>query len=207
VQTFYGIRDNYVNGVTLPVDYRNDLAEQEIIAEGTVLTFDARVTSNNTVNYPTDVGWYMDLESPVDGAQGERVVSPALLRNSSLLFTTLIPSEDPCDTGGTGWLMEVEAYTGQRQLSSPFDISGDGSFTVADEAQLVDTDNDGDVDSDDDTLVITGLKSTIGIIQSPNVISAGQVEYLNFQGSSGQVGQVTRNSAGDSGRQAWRQLR
>ena len=206
VQTFYGIRDNYANGTTLPVNGRTDLAEQEILAEGALLGFTARITSDNTVDYPNDVGWYMDLESPVNGPEGERVVSPAVIRGDRLIFVTLIPSQDPCETGGTGWLMEVEAFTGQRLTYSPFDISGDGSFTSADKADFFDINGDGTIDGDD-LATVTGLRSTIGIIQSPNVISAGNKEYLNFQGSSGDVGQVTGNNLDDAGRMSWRQLR
>ena len=38
---------------------------------------------------------------------------------------TLIPSTSPCDKGGTSWLMELDALTGSRLDSSPFDVNND----------------------------------------------------------------------------------
>ncbi len=54
----------------------------------------------------------MDLT--VNGvAQGERVISNILFLNQKIIFTTIIPSLDPCEYGGSSWLMELNAFTGQ----------------------------------------------------------------------------------------------
>ena len=50
----------------------------------------------------------MDLVSP-SGFQGERVIANPLLRNGRVIFTTLIPDQDPCGFGGDSWLMELDA--------------------------------------------------------------------------------------------------
>ncbi len=207
VQSYYGIRDNFANGVSAPVSGRNTLIEQTIDAEASFLGVDVRVTSDNTVDYTSKLGWYMDFESPVNGAEGERVISPSLLRGDRLIFTTVLPSGDPCAAGGTSWLMELEAVTGGRLSTSPFDINNDGVFTVVDLAQLLDTNGDGVVNSLDDKLVVSGKKSTIGIIKTPSVISAGTKEYKYTSGSTGALESTTESAGANSGRQSWRQLR
>lgn len=207
VQTYYGIRDNYAAGLTSqPISGRTNLVAQTIDAEGTHSGYDVRVTSTNSVDYTTKVGWYMELESPTNGAEGERVVSPSLLRSDRLIFTTIIPSDDPCATGGTTWLMEVDAQSGARLTYSPFDLNGDDDFTSADEATLIDTNNDGSVNASDDSAVVSGKKSTIGITRTPTVVSAGNIEYKYASGSSGDLEQTVESAGVFSGRQAWRQL-
>jgi type IV pilus assembly protein PilY1 len=201
VHTYYGIRDDGSQ-----VSGRDDLQEQTIDAEVSAFGFDLRVTSNQQVDYSVKQGWFMDLVSPVSGAEGERVVSPSLLRGDRLVFATLIPQQDPCSFGGTGWLMELDAVNGARLDKSPFDVNGDGVFDDADLIAALDTDGDGDVDSDDDEVPVSGKKSTIGIIKTPSVISAGHVEYKYTSGSSGGLEVTTESGGSDGGRQAWRQL-
>ena len=57
-------------------------------------------------------GWYINLP-----ATGERVVSDANIRAGRVVFNTLIPNTDPCGFGGTGWVMEVDVMTGNRNDS------------------------------------------------------------------------------------------
>lgn len=207
VQTYYGIRDNYSNGSATPVSGRASLVEQTIDAEASASSVQVRVTSNNTVNYSSKSGWFMDLVSPVSGAEGERVISPSLLRGERLIFTTVIPSGDACAAGGTSWLMELDAVSGGRLYITPFDINADGLFTSADLVSILDTNNDGIIDGSDDQLVVSGKKSTIGIIKTPSVISAGTKEYKYTSGSSGGLEATTESAGLNSGRQSWRQLR
>lgn len=206
VQTFYGIRD--LNAV---VSSRSDLQEQTIDHEETIVItpplpdqpfiIDVRVTSDTNVNYTSMSGWYMDLISPVNLAEGERVVSSPLLRGGRVIFTTLIPESDPCGWGGSSWLMEIDAVNGNRLTTSPFDVNQDGTFDIDD---LADLDNDGVGDTE-----VSGIrKHGIGIIKTPGVVSTGndtEVKYVS--GSSGNL-EVFFESAGEPfGRQSWRQLR
>ena len=72
-------------------------------------------------------GWYLDLP-----ASGERVVTDARIRGKLIYFNTLIPGDPrPCATGGTGWLMSVEAVTGDSPRTPAFDFDGDGKITPA----------------------------------------------------------------------------
>jgi type IV pilus assembly protein PilY1 len=194
MQTFYGVWDNLkttISGIS-------KLQEQTIDIEDQVNGFDVRVTSNNPVDWSTRRGWFMDLDSPATiGGEGERVVAPPLLLSGRIIFVTLIPLPDPCEAGGTSWLMEMEAVTGGRLLSSPFDLDGDGSF--ADEVVK---------DSNGDDLPISGRKSTIGITKQPAIVyeQPGR-ENKVFSGSTGQIESVAEQPGVEVGRQSWRQLR
>ena len=201
IQTYYGIWDNgaIVSG-------RSRLQEQEILAEGKVGEVNLRITSEETVEYTAtipELGWFMDLKSPINGTEAERVVSPSLLRGERIVFTTIIPQSDPCESGGTSWLMEINALTGTRGSMSPFDINNDGIINESDLVKLYDTDADGNLD----LTSISGRQSTVGIIKTPAVISAGKVEYKIAIGSSGVPERVTESASNLKGRQTWWQVR
>jgi len=199
VQTFYGIRDNDAQ-VT-----RSDLQAQTIEFEGSAFGLDIRVVSSADVDYDTKKGWYLELESPENGAEGERVVANPLLRGGRIIFTTLIPSPatQPCDFGGTSWLMEMDAVNGKRLNESVFDLNDDGVFDESDFAAL-DQDGDGEID---ENLPISGQRSEIGIVKTPGIVSAGSAEYKYLSGSSGTIDVVTESGSDLTGRQSWRQIR
>jgi type IV pilus assembly protein PilY1 len=212
VNTFYGIYDRNSSPIvdTDRVSDRSVLQQQTITNElsidfdgagaggGPLEAVDLRVTSNNAVDTTTKRGWYMDLTSPVSGAQGEKSVSNPLVRNGHLIFTTLIPSSDPCSDGGTSWLMELDALSGKRLTESPFDLNGDGIFSEADYVTL----------PDGTKVPAGGLKSTEGILPTPGVLSSKDKEFKYTPGTSGEI-QVTVENPGKSGtgRQSWRQVR
>jgi len=202
-QTFYGIWDNNAT-VT-----KSDLQAQSISSEVTAGGFNVRVTTNNTVNYPTQKGWYMDLLKPsATTSDGERSVSAPLLRNGHIIFNTLTPippsGTDICGAGsdGTSWLMELDALTGSRLSDTaggtPLDISGDGKIDASDLVTIA-----GAVTS------VSGKQSTVGSVGTPGVVSAGKLEYKYTSGSkAGQIEVTTeQGSTSSSGsRQSWRQL-
>jgi type IV pilus assembly protein PilY1 len=205
-QTFYGIWDNGA-----AVSRRADLQVQTIDEELTRGGFGLRVSSNTAVDYSTKKGWFMDLVKPPSSTlEGERVVSFPLLRGGRLIFTTLIPSPHPCEFGGTGWIMELDAVTGSRLPSAggpPWDIYGssgapDGAINSQD---LVRSTTSAGCTSADCSP--SGKKSNIGIIKTPGVISAGEKEYKYTSGSSGALEVTTESAGGAGGRQSWRQLR
>jgi type IV pilus assembly protein PilY1 len=187
VQTFYGIRDNgsRVTGG------RSDLQQQSIQTEQTVNGRRWRTVSE-TALANTKRGWYMNLVSPVSGAQGERSVSTPQLRDGRIIFTTLIPDPDPCSFGGRSWLMELDGETGARLTYAVFDLNGDGK-----------------VDSND-TLPDGTFPSGEGfddVVPTPTIIGAGEVEYKYMSGSSGDITTVTERGDSRSARQSWRQIR
>ncbi len=63
---------------------------------------------------------------------GERQVSTPILRGGKIIFTTVIPSGDECSAGGDSWLMELDALSGSRLASPPFDLNRDGVFDEED---------------------------------------------------------------------------
>jgi len=205
INSFYAIRDQ--NAI---VASRSNLQEQSILFETTInaLAIDLRVTSDTTVDYATKKGWYIDLESPVNHAEGERVISSPLLRGGRIIFATLIPESDPCGWGGTSWLMELDAVNGQRLTTSPFDINEDGSFDSADLIQTFDTNGDGVIDAKDNVEVSGIRKHDIGIIKTPGVVTTGDGNEMKYvSGSSGNLDNITESSGDPIGRQSWRQLR
>ncbi|HKT32141.1 MAG TPA: PilC/PilY family type IV pilus protein [Gammaproteobacteria bacterium] len=211
VQTFYSIIDGGTGAVT-----RSQLLQQQILAtqqvtvNGTTSTI--RVSTNNPTNSSppggpsamTQPGWYMDLlNQPGATGTGEMVVSSAVLDNDRIVFTTLIPNTNPCGFGGTSFLMELNALTGSRLMTSPFDMNGDGHFTSGDFVTVTVT--VGGV-SQTLTVPVSGQQSTVGIIQTPAIISASSVEYKFASGSTGQILSVVESPAAGGGRQSWVQL-
>ena len=203
-QTFYGIWDK--NDGVVPNFTRADLTQQKILHEIASGGHDVRVTSQYSVDWNTKDGWYLDLVNTEGGNAdnfGERQVSDPILRNGRVIFTTLIPSSDPCAFGGTGWLMEMDAYGGGRLGSPPFDLDDDGEFTDTDKVTTTD-ENGNNV-----PVTVSGKKSTVGIIDTPGVLNngVGSTEYKYTSGSSGVIETTTENpGTSDQGRQSWRQL-
>ncbi|WEN16698.1 PilC/PilY family type IV pilus protein [Rhodanobacter sp. AS-Z3] len=78
-------------------------------------------------------GWYIDLTSPVNGAEGERIVTPNQFQGNLLLATTRIPqATDPCNPSGRGWIMALDPFTGTNPSANFFDRNGDGNIDSSD---------------------------------------------------------------------------
>ncbi|MHC2996563.1 hypothetical protein OA56_03870 [Tepidiphilus sp. HLB4] len=110
-QSWYGIIDDGQNAVT-----RSQLKERKIVASGTdpktgdpVRAFE--LATSNDMN--DKKGWYVDLDP------GERMISSQVLRGSVLIASSIIPNDDPCSPGGTGYLNAIDAFTGAA-LGYPF---------------------------------------------------------------------------------------
>lgn len=136
VQSFYGIIDSGSQ-----VDGRSNLLEQEILKEVAGATLSARAVSQNTLE-DSHLGWFLDLQWKTSrngpGPKGERVISQAQLGGNRVTFSTLIPSADPCDAGGTSWIMSLDLATGSRLIYSYFDYNGDGKIDENDFIELDD---------------------------------------------------------------------
>jgi len=172
LQTFYAIKD-VPSDSTFSVS-QSDLQEQTIIEQSNALVHNSldqngsvvsnqlkgiyRVVSNNKVNYyaadPSQrkKGWKLDLS--FNGAlTGERVTSPAILRNGKVIFTTnlytsafnyrmnLAGKPMMCDSGnvsvdGAGWIMVLNALSGAPYTFSPFDTTGDNIIDDNDKATI-----------------------------------------------------------------------
>ncbi|MCX7062539.1 MAG: PilC/PilY family type IV pilus protein [Gammaproteobacteria bacterium] len=192
--TFYAIVDRD-DGSTRPTG-RNSLLQQTVIAElqqdfGS-RTERVRVTSNNARG-TGDLGWYLDLPS-----SGERQVSTPILRGGSIIFTTLIPNTAACGFGGDSFLMEIDAVTGSRRVTTPFDLNRDTAFNSEDEVVI------GGV-----SYVVSGRQSKEGIIKTPAIIAAGAFEVKLASGTTGGIDTTLEPPPGvePGGRLSWRQMR
>lgn len=215
-QTFYAIWDAVTSNGNQVVVEKNELLEQEIIQEVTLDPgntpsdtsddVEVRETSDNNMEW-LDVndnqstgylGWYMDLFNTDNGNNtdnfGEKAVTDPLLRSGRIIFTTLIPSDSPCDFGGSGWLMELDTNNGGPLDTPPFDLNRDAAF--------------GEEDTNNGT-VPGGMKSDVGIVPTPAImLTTGRTEAKFLSGSSGNVQSVTEYSGDeDRGRQSWEELR
>ncbi|WP_127475933.1 pilus assembly protein [Sulfurivermis fontis] len=129
VQTLYGIIDNatLVN--------RNELLQQEITWQGDVTfgsyTYTVRTVSSNDA-LATHKGWYLDLIY-AGNAEGERVISaptfPTGLTQNRVRFSTLIPNNDPCSSGRSGFIMDLMLSDGGANQLAVYDLNRDGYFT------------------------------------------------------------------------------
>jgi type IV pilus assembly protein PilY1 len=183
-QTFYGVWDN--NSPVTTTD-RSQLVRQTIslvsISLGGVMT-DVRDITSNTIDWNTKRGWYVDLPT-----SGERVIGTAAVRAGRVIFTTMFPSTtDPCDFGGSGWLMEVDARTGGRLSYTVFDTTRNGTI-------------------DDQDAKVAGLPLSVGMVKQPLVIDGSPNAIKAMSGSSGNV-QVERNRSFSKalGRDSWREV-
>lgn len=218
--TFYAIWDRCDTSIcgSGVVSGRGELQQQSIIYEGdsgiTGADLDIRLTTNCEVSYGNTVpttsvapcttetnrsGWYIDLLPPSSVPQGERVVSNPILRHGAVIFPTLIPTPEICTPGGTSWLMEINQFSGARLAPSPFDVNGDGLIDANDLVTII-------VNGAEITTSVSGLKSNVGIISTPAVISCGPGIDCKFAaGSSGNIIRVIER-APVGARRSWRQI-
>lgn len=216
VQSLYGILDE---GSRISDLDRSVLQQQSIIVQTTdpgrtddasttgvnearaASTEAIRVVSQNSVNYAAKVGWYIDLLPPSGAVEGERVTSVPLLRHGRVIFTTLVPSTDPCKFGGTSWLMELDASTGGQLTFSVFDLDQNAQFNSVDYVTVT-VAGYGTI-----TVPVSGIRSKVGIIKTPTVISAGEREYKLASGTTGAVSTTReKGSTTVTGRASWREL-
>jgi Tfp pilus tip-associated adhesin PilY1/TolA-binding protein len=66
-----------------------------------------RNTTNNSVDFDTDMGWFVDFPD-----SGERVNIDSKLVQGTLLVPTIVPTNTVCSPGGYGWLNYFNYETG-----------------------------------------------------------------------------------------------
>lgn len=197
-QTFYGIWARNDPNVS-PLVQRNELLRQTVIATSTITGADgqprrARVTSDNRIEWQTHRGFYLDLPEP-----GERQVSDPVLRNGRVVFTTLIPTAQPCEFGGKGFVMVLDVEGGTRPESPFFDLNRDKKFDHNDTVAVAGGTGGGT------TLPPSGLEG--GITGTPTIQAAGRVDVLfESDGGAGLRQTDVDPGPGAVGRQAWRQI-
>jgi len=115
-QSIYAVKDsNQTATIT-----KSTLVEQKII-EQNVNNIPTRTSTNTSVDWNSNNGWYMDLidqnanTRPTPTNMGERVIINPWSAGDSLYMTTFIPANDSCSAGGDSWSIKFTATTGAIQ--------------------------------------------------------------------------------------------
>lgn len=103
VQSFYAIADK--NALIPEAKGRSTLHAKSLSESSGKRTIGNEVNSDktNAVNWSRVDGWYLDFPA------NERIITKPLLIYDRLIFPTVKPSQDACESGGSGWLMELLA--------------------------------------------------------------------------------------------------
>lgn len=150
-QSLYGLIDD-----GSAIAGRTDLMERRLLNVGTFGSKVVRGFEAAGALASGKKGWYLDLLTPPAAtAEGERVISDTQVIGRVLLSASVIPSDDPCEPGGRGFLNAMDAFTGASLSGAFFDVNGNGDFT-------------------DDTLggvPIGSLDLGVGMVTSPSLLS------------------------------------
>lgn len=185
IQTLYGLIDE-----NMPIGPRGNLRQRSIQLTSNFSGKPVRVFSEATAGDMVGKnGWYLDLI--VGGvADGERIVTSAeayRLAEPTLLFSSIVPIDDPCQPGGRGYINALSPFTGARLSFGFFDVSNNNSFS-------------------DDVIGGYGIGSVdlgIGMPSKPKVIG----DQLVVGGSSGMVKSIKINfGAKKTRRISWREI-
>ena len=155
-----------------------------------LITIDGKPVRAFEANDPLDTdkkGWFVDLTVL---PPAERMVGDPFLLGNVLVAASIIPSSDPCDAGGTGYINALDAYTGTSVQNPFFDVDGDGAF------------DDDRLTSGSDSLPVGSVNLGIAMPTSPTVVES----LLVAGGSLGTTGSVAVNNPLVKGRISWREL-
>lgn len=196
-QAIYAVWDKNTNGTSTPV-VQADLLLQTVINTTTKSGIQYRNISNTPITWRTSgtsnyLGWYLKLPDT-----GEKQVTNLDLKGGHLIFTTYVPSTDPCVSGGDGWQMELDYASGGRPLTSPFDTDLDGRVC--------------ECASDNVNFTTTGNVPPGGRKGSPierTIIHGPDVDYKIENPLSGAAPTAYKEASPktDRGRQSWRQIK
>ena len=224
VQSVYGIWDfgddtdnaEYIGSFERP-DLSNisgvTLVEQTVVWSGTnpnaANDYMLRVLSDNETDWsvetdfdsneednPADganVGWYFDLPT-----QYEKVVAGVTVRDGVLVVISYIPNDSACSTGGTSWLMEMDACSGGRLGDAQLDINEDGQINDQD---LV---NIGTVD-DPIWVAPTGIQYPT-MVHEPVIVQLDKGVDIKYSSDATGGIQVTREKGERTGIYNWREM-
>ena len=162
-------------------------------------TIDAPLAGDNAIarsDYTASKkGWYINLP-----ATGERVVSDSNIRAGRVVFNTLIPNTDPCGFGGTGWVMEVDVMTGNRNDTTTFDTNNDQQISTADLNLSGTNDNASG-------RAVSSIPAAAGFLRAPSQPGRPPFENKYVNTSAGSVTVIGETAGiGTSSRASWRQL-
>ena len=121
INSFYAITDD-LSTTGLGLVRTSGVLVKQILSAGTsVHGQNILKNTNNTVDWTTKSGWYLDFPNP-----GERVFTDPAAVFGTVTFTTNLPTvADPCSGGGISWLYALDWKTGGSALGAEKTVSGD----------------------------------------------------------------------------------
>ncbi len=200
-QSFYGVWDKGQAIVMTDDEPRTDKLIAQTITEGTdggQNAVEARITSDTYVPYNGSgnsqrFGWYIDLNT-ASASTGERVASDAVVFNNTVFFTTYIPDDNACGSGGDGWFMFLNAANGGHPDDPIININRDSMVNEEDDVSIGDfTDT-----------APSGLK-TNNTLASPTLDLSGSVLIHTNDGIDRHEADL--GGSNPSRRISWRELR
>ena len=117
-QSTYAVKDTGTDLGILRSPGAN-LVQQTLI----VISSTSRTISNNTVNWNTQNGWYVDF-NPAGESPGERVNIDIQLVRGALLVETNEPNDDACSSGGNSFFYQFDYRSGSYISSAPGGVVG-----------------------------------------------------------------------------------
>lgn len=128
-QSVYGIWDKQTKGQpsSNPGITRSSLQQQSISEQTTVSAADGttrqgRIISNNSIDWSTQNGWYLNLVQ----SDGEMVVENMSQLGRTIFMQSLVPNDDPCGDGAANWTYALNPFTGGRTVQNSFDYTPTG---------------------------------------------------------------------------------
>ena len=179
-QSWYGLIDNgsVITG-------RSSLRQRTVVSESTVSGQSIRKFSAATSgDMAGKSGWYLDMTGSSGATYGERFVGEQKYFGAVLFASSIVPSADTCQPGGSGYVNSVDPFTGGALSKSFFDIDGNGKF-----------------DDVGDSMGISGGLISDGVIVGSQLITSGTSDS-----SATQLGQKTVNNTIRTGRVGWREI-
>jgi type IV pilus assembly protein PilY1 len=149
-QTIYAIKDDL--GLVSLGDVR---AGKTLIAQTLTTNNAIRKATTNAVDWSTKNGWYVDMPST-----GERVNVSMLIAYNVLSVASTVPSNSPCESGGTSWLYKLDIASGSAVSNATDNAAGlmlqEGTLIVGQtvvqltngDATTISTQSSGDLRSD-----------------------------------------------------------
>ena len=154
---------------------------------------DGLITRENYLG--NKMGWYIDLP-----ASGERVVTDATFRAGRMVLVSMIPdASDPCKPGGSGWLLEFDAITGNRLDTVTFNTNNDAALDALDLLIF-------SVALENKKLNASG-RAIDGIPAAPAFISNGLRDFRLINADEKLVEEEGGLGAARNGRAMWREVR
>ena len=184
VQTWYGLIDNGVQ-----ITGRASLRQRTVTLEQLVGGRTARAFSVAASGDMTGLsGWYLDFTNSVGAAQGERMIGEQKNFAGTLVGASILPSNNACAAGGSGFINAIDAFTGGAIQNPFFDLNNDLAFNNSD---------------------LIGMPAQAASSVSPDINLPGDPiligNRLIASGTSGSMSSVSVRNPVRSGRISWRE--